>query len=297
MHTKSPSQALPLAALEALLKSANEARALRLSEDRFWLVHGWFAHQEAQGTFGSPEEARAAFARLLRALPFERMHRRFVSDVVMQAEDVQALGGEGWAIMSSVVANALPRPAPSSRSSRPLLLRSTYTFFSIFGEEIQADVRFPAAVCRGVGVGGSLYAAILLGVPLAVKLSKTYTRTVNLECGLALPDRQVAPPPATQRTSKALSIDVQVSLAEAQMERVVLRPRTDESLVPGSGQGVTARDVMGQRWDEVFKEGSRFLNTAKDELVLRVQATMEEPKAGHKCWEWGGAIDSDDSDS
>jgi hypothetical protein len=272
----------PLAALEALLKSADEAHALLLSEDRYWLVHGWFAHQEAQGNFRSPEETRAAFARLLRALPFERMHRRFVSDVVMKAADVQALDGEGWAIMSSVISNsnfARPPPAPNS-----LAYRHRSIFISMFGEKIRADVRFPGAVCRGLVVGGSRYAAVLLGFPLVIKLCKNYSGTVNLECGLALPDRQVAQPSAAQRKSEALSIDVKVSLAEAEVKRVVLGPLEDHSFLPGDDKVFLARDVMGQRWDEAFKEGSRFLDTAKDELVLRVQVTVNGAKEGHRRW-------------
>lgn len=48
-------QALPLPAIEALLKSADEAKALPVAEDRYWLVQGWFDHQERQGdVFHSP---------------------------------------------------------------------------------------------------------------------------------------------------------------------------------------------------------------------------------------------------
>lgn len=225
-------------------------------------MHGWLDHQERQsGVFHSPQEARDAFARLLRALPLDRMDRRFISDVVMRAADVQALDGQGWAIMSSLLAD----PAFGGQPARPPT--------SIFGTSVEEVVRIPAASCRGQALGESRKAALLLGVPLVVNLYKSYIDgTVKLEWGLALPDRQAALPPNAERPPMPVTLDVELAEAAARLQ--LLHVVTPWRLVPGHATPQVAKNVFKQPWDEVFKEKSRFVND-KDELVLRLRVKME----------------------
>jgi hypothetical protein len=254
-----------------------------MAEDRYWLVHGWLDHQECQGgVFNGPEEVRSAFARLLRAVPFDRMHPRFVSDVVGHATDVRGQGDGGWEICLSAM-----RHASLAALSRPSRHASLAGPTSLFGHEIETHIRFPAAACRGLPKGASCHAAILLGFPLVLQLTKSYydtPPTVDFAWTVALPDRQVARPSSLQRDSEALMLDLEVTLAEARATRTLVKAVKNLRVIPGDYLR-TGKNVMGQRWDDVFEERSRFTND-KGELVMRVRVTMR----GH------GPLNDDDGE-
>lgn len=84
-------------------------------------------------------------------------------------------------------------------------------------------------------------------------LCKGFSGAVNLDWGLALPDRQVARPPASECAADSLVVSDPITfLGEAAATRAVLRPM-QQLLVPGALLLETTRDVMGAPWDEVFK--------------------------------------------
>lgn len=259
--------------MEALLKSADKARVLRSAEYRYWLVHGWVAHQAQQGS--SADDARAAFARLLPLLPWGRMHPRFVMEVLGYAADLRALGEQGCELHLSALRQAIAGGSGTSSSSSSSASRTAARRGSLFGQEIEALVRFPAAACRSLSTRAHCYGTVLLGCPLVLRLTKSYDASPTVKFGwqLALPDRQVPRPSALQHTDEAWRVDLEVSLAEASSATRTLLPRiTNERAVPDDFMRTRA-DVMGQRWEEVFKAGSRYLN-GKDELVLRVKVAL-----------------------